>query len=561
MMRSDILGSLREAPDTSIPTRDGVSLAADVFLPDDEGKHPALVALSPYGKEIQTLPIPTQPPTSPVYWREIEAGDPAYLTGHGYAHVVADVRGTGKSEGQYRGWMSSDEARDAYDAIEWAASQEWCDGNVGMVGVSYYGAIQLAAAALQPPSLKAIMPLNAPADYYREGAYHGGILHTFFDYIYKVYARGRQVSDTVAGSSEEELREIVERLTADPDIAMYAGLHNIAANPDRDPLFFDVLANPLDGPFWWERSAYRHYDKIKIPFYTGSGWWAYGHMHLRGAFQTFAGIDAPGKLFIESRVEADAPMDEAYNAEVVRWYDHWLKGIDNGIMDEPPIKIHVRGADWREEAEWPLPGTDWAELHLRPGGELGKDPAPDGSKPDEFTQPPILEDHTVATCDYLTPPLEEDVELIGPAALTLHASIDSEDTNWMASVIDVMPDGREVEITRGFLKASHRAVDEELSEPWRPHHPHTQSEPVEPGKVCEYRIELSPLASVFAKGHRIKLSLSCLDHAQWPPRDIELGADHQPWHLCRNATVAHEIHLGGPHASRLLVPLVSGGLP
>ena len=101
--------------------------------------------------------------------------------------------------------------------------------------------------------------------------------------------------------------------------------------------------NPLDGPFYWERSAYRHYDRIEIPFYTGSGWWAYGHMHLRGAFQHYNGIDAPRKLYIESRVEADAPMDEAYNDEVVRWYDHWLKGVENGIMDEPPVKIaHAR---------------------------------------------------------------------------------------------------------------------------------------------------------------------------------------------------------------------------
>ena len=440
-------------------------------------------------------------------------------------------------------------------------AQEWCDGNVGMVGVSYYGAIQLAAAALKPPSLKAIMPLNAPADYYREGSYHGGMLHTFFDFIYMVYARGRHVSDTVAASTEAELAEICERLGADPDLAQYAGLHNTAVNPERSPLFFDLLANPLDGPFYWERSAYRHYDQIEIPFYTGSGWWAYGHMHLRGAFQHYEGIDAPRKLFIESRVEADAPMDEAYNAEVVRWYDHWLKGVDNGIMDEPPIKLHVRGAGWREADEWPLPETEWVTLHLRSGGLLARDPEKKGADPDCFIQPPIVENHRVATCEYLTPPLEQDTELIGPAALTLYAAIDSDDTNWMVSVIDVALDGRETELTRGFLKASHRAVDEELSQPWRPYHPHLSAEPVVPGRVCEYRIELSPLASAFPTGHRIKLSLSCLDHTMWPPRDLELGADHQPWHLCRNATVSHQIHRAPEHPSALLLPLVSGGLP
>ncbi len=560
MAYADILRRLREERDTRIPARDGVALAADVFLPDEPGRYPALVGLSPYGKEIQTLPIPTQPPTSPVYWREIEAGDPGYLTEHGYAHVIVDVRGTGKSEGSYRGWMSSDEARDAYDVIEWAAEQDWCDGNVGMAGVSYYGAIQLAAAALQPPHLKAIMPLNAPADYYREGSYHGGVLHTFFDYIYMVYARGRQVSDVVAEASPEELEAIVERLTSDADLGMYAGLHNTAANPQRAPLFFDVLANPLDGPFYWERSAYRSYDRIKIPVYTGSGWWAYGHMHLRGAFQHYEGIDAPKKLFIESRIEADAPMDEAYNAELVRWYDHWLKGAANGIMDEPPIKVHVRGHGWREENEWPLARTEWTDLYLRPDGELGLEAVEGDPPPDEFTQPPIVEDHRVATLDYVTAPLAEPAELIGPASLTLFAAIDAADTNWMASLLDVMPDGREVEVTRGFLRASHRALDEERSQPWRPYHPHREVEPVEPGEIHEYRIELSPLASVFDRGHRLKLSISCLDHTMWPPRDLELGADHQPWHVCRAETVAHSVHRSAVRPSALLLPVVAGRL-
>ena len=545
-----------EARDTWIPVRDGTRLAADIFLPEGGGKHPVLVALSPYGKEIQSLPVPPQPPTSPLYAREIEAGDPRLLTEAGYVHVIAELRGTGKSEGSSRGWRSSDEARDAYDVIEWAAAQEWSDGNVGMAGVSYFGAIQLAAAALKPPHLKAIMPLNAPADYYREGAYHGGILHTFFDFIYMVYARGRQVSDVVASSSPDQLEEIVERLVSDPDLSMYPGLYNTAVNPERSPLFFDLLANPLDGPFYWERSAYRSYGEIEIPFYTGSGWWAYGHMHLRGAFQHYEGIEAPKKLYIESRVEADAPMDAAYNAELVRWYDHWLKGEQNGIMDEPPITLHVRGGGWRHEHEWPLPSTEWTELHLRRFGGLAREPEPVDGSPDSFMQPPAEIQPQVATCDYLTEPLTEPVELVGPAALTLYAAIDSEETNWMASVLDVAPDGREVELTRGFLRASHREVDEERSELWRPFHPHTGREPVEPGRIYEYRIELSPLASVFAPGHRIKLSISCLDHTAWPPRDIELGADHQPWHLCRKATVTHTIFHDAANPSRLLLPFV-----
>jgi putative CocE/NonD family hydrolase len=537
--------------------RDGTELAADVFLPDSGGPHPVLVGLSPYGKEIQSLPIPPQPPTSPVYSREIEAGDPRYLTDAGYVHVIADIRGTGKSAGVYRGWMSEDEATDGHDVIEWAAEQEWSNGKVGMVGVSYYGAIQLAVAALRPPHLEAIMPLNAPADYYREGSHHGGMLHTFFDFIYRNFARGTDESEVVAHSSEDELAELIEGLLANPDLSMYPSLYSVVADPKRSPLFFDLLANPLDGPFYWRRSAYKSYDKINVPFYTGSGWWAYGHMHLRGAFQHYRGINAPKKLYIESRVEADAPMDEAYNAEVVRWYDHWLKGKSNGIMEEPPIQLHIRGAGWRRENEWPLAGTDWVELYLRRLGVLSSESEPVDGNSDVFIQAPVEIEPAVASCDYLTAPLAQPVEIVGPAALTLYAAIDAEDTNWMVSLLDVAPSGQEVELTRGFLKASHREVDEGESEPWRPFHPHQRVEAVEPGQVYEYRIELSPLASVFGPGHRIKLSISCMDHAHWPPPDPELGTGHQPWHLCRKATVAHTIFHDRDRPSRVLLPFVS----
>jgi predicted acyl esterase len=547
---------MRALRDQLVPVRDGTGLAADVFLPDGDGPHPTLVAVSPYGKEIQSLAVPPQPPTSPVYAREIEAGDPRYLTSRGYAHVIADARGIGRSGGTYRGWMSAQEARDGYDLVEWAAAQPWSDGNVGMVGVSYYGAMQLAVAALQPPHLKAIMPFNAPADFYRECTHHGGILHVFFKWIYETCVGGRLESEVVATSSEGELSELIDGLREDRDLQLYPPLWNIALNPDRQPNFFDILANPLDGPFYWERSAYRSYERIKIPFYTGSGWWAYAHMHLRGAFQHYASIDAPRKLYIESRLEADAPMDEAYNAEVVRWYDHWLKGEDTGIMDEPPIRVHVRGAGFRDEHEWPLARTDWTNLHLRRFGALTAETEPETGYPDAFTQQPVQEQPQVQSVDYLTAPQTSDLELIGPAALTLFAAIDSSDTNWMASMLDVFPDGTEVELTRGFLKASHRAVDEELSEPWRPWHPHTSAQPCEPGEIYEYRIELSPLSTVIRAANRIKLSISCLDHAGWPPVDPELGTGHQPWHVCRGETVTHTIFHDRQRPSRLLLPVI-----
>jgi predicted acyl esterase len=539
-----------------VPLRDGVHLGADIFLPDGPDQRPALVAMSPYGKEIQTLPIPPQPPSSPVYAREIEAGDPGYLTSHGYAHVIADVRGIGTSEDVYRGWMSPDEARDGHDLVEWVASQPWCDGNVGMVGVSYYGTIQLAVAATQPPHLKAIMPFNAPADFYREGTHHGGITHVFFNLIYRVKALGRNSSLIAEQLEPAELEALIARLAADPDLQMYPEIYNAAIDPKRVPNYFDVLAQPLDNDFYRERSAYTKYHLINIPAYCASGWWAFAHMHLRGAFRNYAGLPGPTKLYIESRVEAAAPMDDGYNAEVVRWYDHWLKGIDNGIMDEPPIRIHVRGLGFRDESEWPLARTEWTPYYLRRWRVLSPEPESVDGYPDVFVQQAPQETDQVAEVRFETPPLLDSLEVTGPVALYLHAAIDATDTNWIVALADVAADGRVVELTRGYLKASHRKLDTSLSEPWLPYHPHTGAEPVEPGKVYEYAIELSPMANVFPAGHRIRLSISAMDHALHPPSDAELGAGHLPWHLCRNAVVSHALHHGPTAPSHLLLPVI-----
>ena len=210
--------SMIDERDVMVPMRDGVSLAVDVFRPDDDDKFPVLLGMSPYGKGIQSLSIPIQPDRSPIHHTPTEAGNPEYFTARGYVHSVADVRGTGISEGEYLGWMSKQEAEDGYDLVEWAAAQPWCDGNVGMVGISYFGTIQLPVAAEQPPHLKAIMPWNAPADFYRESTHHGGILQSFFHFLYvQRICADRSTSVTVKNSSDQELKGIMDALKADPD--------------------------------------------------------------------------------------------------------------------------------------------------------------------------------------------------------------------------------------------------------------------------------------------------------------------------------------------------------
>ncbi len=544
--------------DVYVIMRDGVALAVDIFRPDAKGKFPALLALSPYGKDMQSMPIPPQPPGTPLYVPSMEAGDPEYLVSNGYAHIIADVRGGAKSEGEYRGWMSKQEAEDGYDLVEWVAQQPWCDGNVGMVGISYYGTIQLGIAAEQPPHLKALMPFNAPADFYRECTYHGGILQMFFHLLYSTAIRGNNVSVTVKDKSPDELKHIMEAAEMNPDFRMYPEIYRIVTNPSWLPCFFDVIVNPTDGPFYWERSAYTKYDKIKIPCYLSSGWWAYRHMHLRGVIQNYLGIEAPKKLMINKPL-LDRPLPRGFNEEVVRWFDYWLKGIDTGIMDEPPIKLFVMGANqWRFENEWPLARTQWTKYYLRRWQRLLLKPEECPGKPDYFVQQPLCETDKVHSVSYMTSPLSKDTEITGPMVLHLYAAIDTDDSNWIIALRDVAPDNSEVELSRGWLKASHRAVDETRSKPWNPFHPHTSPEPVVPGEIYQYVIELSPTSNVFQAGHRIKLEIASLDHprALAPSAAAAAGASYPQYHICSSTTTIHKIYHDEEHQSHLLLPII-----
>lgn len=555
---SEQLYGVKVERDVYVPMRDGVRLAVDIYRPDADGKFPALVSISPYGKGMQVLPLPPQPPESHLHQqaRPIECGDPYFFASRGYAHVIADCRGTGWSEGEYYGWMSKKEAEDGYDLIEWVARQPWCDGNVGMVGISYFGTIQLHVAAEQPPHLKAIMPWNAVADFYREATHHGGILQTFFHYLYTTSVGAeRSVSVVRMNSTPEEFKVMIERAKQDPDLWMYPVLYTVVDKPNKCPCYLDIILNPYDGPFYWERSAYTKLDKIKVPAYIRSGWFAYAHMHLVGAFIIFEGLKVPKKLRIDGPIDTWHPLPRDFNEEALRWFDYWLKGIDTGIMDEPPIKIFVMGVnEYRYEREWPLARTRWTKFYLRRWGLLDTTPEDRSSEPDVLVYRPLYETTRIESLSYTTQPLTQDIEVTGPIAVYLYASIDQTDTNWMVSLKDVYPNGDEVELTKGFLKASHRELDPIRSRPWAPYHPHIRSEPVEPGKIYEYAISLAPTSNVFKKGHLIKIEIC---NADYPGFQVPAhGRMHHPWHVCSSRTVIHKVYHDPEHPSHILLPII-----
>jgi predicted acyl esterase len=243
------------------------------------------------------------------------------------------------------------------------------------------------------------------------------------------------------------------------------------------------------------------------------------------------------------------PWHENHN-HVLRWYDHWLKGIDTGIMDEPPIQLFVQGTnEWRDEFEWPLARTQWGKYYLRSGGILERTPPLPGESPDTFTNKPwLLMAEEVPCVKYSTTPLTEDMEVTGPIALYFHASLSTGDANWMVDIKDVGPTGAEKVISKGWLKASHRELDNAQSKPYKPYHPHTRSLPIEPGSINEYAVAICETSNVFRAGHRIQLVIKGQD-SRW-----EEG-DHY-FHLNNMKETKHIVYHTEDYPSYLLLPII-----
>lgn len=566
--------------DVMVPMRDGVHLCVDVYRPDvPEKKFPAVLAIAMHNKDLQTPKLaealPPQPAWSTLWMGVIEAGDTNYLVGRGYVHVISNPRGVGKSEdGPPSNW-------DYYDLIEWIAQQPWCDGNVGMIGISGYAAAQWEAALQQPPHLKAIFPYDAAGCYggglgFRD-TYPGGVLHTMF-YILDQFSVMHSVKNRPV-PLPPEIEGLWEEAMDNPDYQIYSPLYNILTMKGQHvPGIFNVLINPYDTEDI-VKTTEENFRKIKVPAYTGAGWYAYTYKtHLQGSQHWYWGIDVPKKLMFPGPAHLERPF-HSYHDEIVRWYDYWLKGIDTGIMDEPPVKIWVMGANtWRYADDWPLPETKWTKYYLHSWERLRTEPfTPSGrdsySEPDTFAQMPPTQTRQIQRLRHMTDPLPEDTLVIGPSALYLYAAIDQDDTNWIVVLKDVGPDVSvqtaregetsvpsnlpERELTRGWLKASHRALDARGSKPWKPWHPLTREaqKAVVPGEINEYAIEISSTANLFEKGHRICLDITCLDLPTGTGGATNV--EYIPYHICSSKTVVHKIYHNEKYPSYLLLPVIT----
>jgi predicted acyl esterase len=281
-----------------VTMRDGIRLAADVYRPNANEKFPALLSMSPYGKEYQRYPESVVG-----LFVQVEAGNSKKFVSRGYVHVVADVRGSSPSEGQWN-CFDREEQQDGYELIEWIAKQPWCNGKVGMVGESYYGFIQYLVAATRPPSLKTIVPFDGLTDMYRDLVYQGGMYNAGFLGFWL------------------------------PSVYQWC-LPQGESSPERwlppKSIAFETIIRPTDGPYYWERSSCTRFDQINVPIYHMT---VAGHFHFRGQLNAYNAINTPKKLMVGAGSPFEMFYSEPVFEQVVRWLDFWLKDKDTGIMSK-----------------------------------------------------------------------------------------------------------------------------------------------------------------------------------------------------------------------------------
>src|SRR5215467_6564710 len=438
--------------DIKVTMRDGVRLSLCVYRPPGYGPVPALFAASPYQHEFDTVPA------FPLFlWRE--TGPIEWYVEQGYAYVHADVRGSGRSEGEF-GFMDRTEQQDYIELIAWITQQPWCNGRVGGIGQSYYAMAQWLMATLNPPGLACIAPYDGLVDQYRCSNYHGGI---FCNYRSSWYAA----------------------LRADNQ-------HRPAGGKGRPPMRFDLFGaiteHTLYDDWWRERSAFERLGDIRVPVLSIGHWGKMG-LHLRGNILGFEEVTAPKKLVVTGAKnvhEAHHQFDqvEFHRRELLPFYEQHLKGVANGFMEGAPVRLFIRGAEvWREEPQWPLARASYVPYYLRKG--------PSGSVTS-------LNDGGLAS----EPPTVETVE----EAATSYASSDQVDTRFIVKLADQHPQDAGARakgvqpgftnVSKGWLQASHREKDEARSTELRPFYTHTNPQPLTPGEIYRFDIELLPCAYV-----------------------------------------------------------------
>lgn len=568
----------------AVPMRDGTTLRADVYRPAVDATVPVILMRTQYGKEAAQV--------GPSRYQR-----PEWFASHCYLVVVQDVRGQFTSGGTFSEF--TDERNDGYDSVEWAAKLPGSSGKVGMYGSSYVGATQWLAAETAPPHLTTIVPANTASDYYEGWTYENGAFRLNFIVPWAMD------SIVLSAAKNRGNTAVVQQLTQDSlDIAgllRYTPYRTFPPFHPGDgavaPYFYDWIAHRTDGPYWQQWSPQRHYSEITIPVLHIEGWY---DAFLAGGVRNFTGmVGSGGSEFARNnqrivigpwdhigwgRPESPAapilkqigPVGNSpINELMLAWWDHFLKGVDNGVSNGPTVNYFEMGANvWKTATAWPLPGTQWTKYYLSStghaasvmgDGQLVTTAPTTGQQPDTYdydprnpvpsvgghsccgalhgTQGPYDQQSVEQRPDvlvYTTPPLATDLEVTGPVSVTLYASSSAPDTDWTAKLVDVHPDGTAVNLNNGIQRASFRESS-------------TAPSLIEPGKVYQYTIDVWPTSNLFRVGHQIRLEVSSSDFPQFDP-----NPNTGSWLGESTATqVAHQRVLhDAEHPSALVLPVI-----
>ncbi|MHB1330023.1 MAG: CocE/NonD family hydrolase [Gemmatimonadales bacterium] len=566
---------VREIRNRMVAMRDGVRISVDLYLPDSVERAGTLVSITPYDNSSQGSRVNGR------WWAR-----------RGYAVVIADVRGRFDSEGTADPFAATLK-HDGYDLVEWAARQPFSNGRVGMIGASYGGWVQWWTASAAPPSLKAIAPLVAPPDPFENTPYqHGVLVGWAMDWATGLAGRTLQVVDTGAYWGWNKSRAAALKQTPYIDLLTNRGIENA-------PWFSTWIRDNLSTSPYWQAVSYQgaeSCERITVPSINVTGWFDANHPGAPANFRCMTdhggSADARRPMLVigpwthatNARTEdgrdygADALID--LNGYLARWFDYYLKGIDNGVTNDPRVYLFVMGENrWRRASDWPLTETRWTKYYLSSGGrantETGNgqlsttlparygadsyrydpaDPTPSaGSENGHITGAADLRSSSRRNdvLVYQTPVLTEQVTVIGPVEATLYATTSARDTDWMVRLVDVHPDGYAALLADGVIRARSRD----------PAHggrfTATALSTIVPDSTYQYTIRFwRGVANVFKPGHRIRIEIS----SSWFPyylRNLNSGADNVGLVKEEATEIATQrISHGGQYPSHLVLPII-----
>jgi putative CocE/NonD family hydrolase len=549
--------------------RDGVTLRANVYRPPD-GRWPVLLTRLPYGKD---LPLGTS------------VLDPVQVVRRGYVAIVQDTRGRLMSEGEWRPMET--EADDGVDTIAWAAALPYSDGQVGMFGLSYFGFTQWSSALQQPAALKAMVPSMTWSDPMNGLTFRGGALelgtqaHWGLQMGLDGLIKQHRSDQRALGAAVAALAQEIDQLGP----SGYASLPLAEFGPFRRhphlPRFFEAVARPMDAELLDPVTIANKWERVQVPTFNVGGWFDIFLADTIAHFNGMRSVGRPTRLLIGpwTHLNYRQPVGQLnfglgsqlsfinlqtdFNQLQLRWFDHWLKGIDTGMLAEAPVRLFVMGANvWRDEQEWPLARAVETPFYLRAGGELSTQP-PDMEAPDrytydaarpvpthggallmapEFPSGPVDQQLIESRPDvlvYTTPPLERGVEVTGPVRVQLWACSSAPDTDFVARLVDVHPDGRAYSLTDGIIRARYRDGRAESL--------------LEPGRPYQFNIDLWATSNVFKAGHRIRLQVTSSNFPRWdrnPNTGHPFGQDAEL--RVAEQTILHDRE----HPSHVVLPLV-----